>query len=70
LPELQIQPVDSLHVRLAWTNNAAGFGLESATSLPASTWNPITNTPVLDGEQFAVVLEMGSAPQFFRLHKQ
>jgi hypothetical protein len=70
LPILQIQPIDSLHVRLAWTTNSAGFNLEFASSLPASTWNSITNTPVLDGEQFAVVLEMGSAPQFFRLHKQ
>ncbi len=70
LPELQIQLIDSLHIELAWTTNAAGFVLESASSLPASTWNSITNTPVPDGEQSVVVLEMGSAPQFFRLHKQ
>jgi hypothetical protein len=70
LPELQIQQPDPLHVRLAWTTNAAGFGLEAASSLPASTWNPITNTPALDGEQFTVDLELGGAPQFFRLRSQ
>lgn len=69
LPELKIQQSDPFHARLAWTTNSAGFSLESASSLPASTWNPITNTPALDGEQFTVVLEMGGASQFYRLHK-
>jgi hypothetical protein len=44
--------------------------LEAASSLTASAWNPVTNAPVLNGEQFAVVVEIGSAPQFFRLRKQ
>jgi hypothetical protein len=47
LPELQIQQPDSFHVSLAWTTNAVGFGLESASSLAASMWKPITNTPVI-----------------------
>jgi hypothetical protein len=66
-PELQIQMPDPLHVRLAWSTNAAGFSLVSAPSLPASAWNSVTNAPVVDGEQNAVVLELGSAPQFFQL---
>jgi hypothetical protein len=70
LPELQIQQPDPLHISLVWTTNAAGFALEATSTLPAPTWNPVTNTPVLAGEQFAVLLEMGSAPQFFRLRKQ
>ncbi len=61
--------MDSLHVQLAWTTNSDGFGLESAPALPAATWSPVTNTPVMNGEQYGVVLEMGNAPQFFRLHK-
>ena len=69
LPALQIHLIDSLHIGLAWTTNSTGFGLESASSLPAAIWNPVTNTPVWDGEQSVVVLEMGNAPQFFRLHK-
>jgi hypothetical protein len=69
LPGLQIQQPDPLHVSLAWSTNAAGFGLEAASTLAGSAWNAVTNTPVSDGDQFAVVLEIGSASQFFRLHK-
>ena len=70
LPQLQIHEADPLHVSIAWTTNAFGFALEAASSLTASAWNPVTNAPVLNGEQFAVALEIGSAPQFFRLRKQ
>ena len=69
-PLLQIQQPDPLHVSLAWSTNAAAFGLEAASSLPASIWNPVTNTPVPNGQQFVVVLQIGSAPQFFRLRQQ
>jgi hypothetical protein len=64
---LEIQRVDPLHVQLAWTTNAAGFKLESVSSLPTLTWNAVTNTPFLNGHQFTVVAEVGGAAQFFRL---
>ena len=70
LPELRIQQPDPLHVTLAWTTTVAGFGLEAASSLAAPTWNPVTNTPVLDGQRCCVILEVGTAPQFFRLRQQ
>jgi len=70
LPELQIQRSDPLHITLSWPTNAAGFGLECTASLPASSWIAVTNTPVPGTSNFSVWLEMGSAPQFFRLRQQ
>ena len=69
-PALRFQALDPTHAQFAWPTNATGFVLESASSLPASAWHVITNAPVLNGDQFATVLKMGSTQQFFRLHRQ
>lgn len=64
-PQLRI----GTRVVVAWPTDASGYVLEAAGSAAASAWTTITNAPVtLDG-QSAVVLEPGSAAQFFRMRK-
>jgi len=54
-------------VVLAWPASATNCVLEAADTLPASTWTPVTNAPVLLDGQAAVVLDPSQARRFFRM---
>jgi hypothetical protein len=54
-------------VVLAWSPSTTNYVLEAADSLPASSWTPVTNTPVLLDGQPAVVLDPCQAHKFFRM---
>jgi hypothetical protein len=58
-------------LKLSWPVSATGFVLESAESpvATATAWTVVPNTPVPEGDQNVVTLEIGPASQFFRLKK-
>jgi len=43
--------------------------LEAATSLPAVSWNTVTNTPSVTTSEHSVQLPLTGPAQFFRLRK-
>jgi hypothetical protein len=68
-PSLQIAP-SSRGVLLTWTSTAAGFILESATSLASTgVWFPVSVSPTANGVLNSVQLEAPSTPTFYRLKK-
>jgi hypothetical protein len=71
LVSLNIVPLDSTHSQVQWPTNTASFQLESAPGLPASLdgWSVVPNEPVVQGEYFAVPIDMTEPQKFFRLHK-
>jgi hypothetical protein len=55
---------------LAWPGAATGFTLQSSPSLsPGSAWTPVTPSPILTNDQFAVLLPANDPRAFFRLAK-
>lgn len=54
---------------ITWTTNSAGFSLKSATQLTSGEWNPVTNAPVITGDQFTVTVETTDTARFYRLEK-
>ena len=66
LPRLNISPGGG--VTLNWPTNAAGFFLESSTSL-AAPFTPVTNAPLVVGTNCTVTLPTAEPMEFFRLHK-
>lgn len=68
-PSLQFRRIDPLNAELSWSTNTVGWNLESAMSLPATTWQLVTNNPGILGTNFSVTVSTTNAQQFFRLHK-
>jgi hypothetical protein len=54
---------------LSWPVKATNYVLEAATSLPAITWNPVTNTPTVGATERSVQLPITGAAKFFRLRR-
>ena len=69
-PLLVISRPDTTDVALAWPTNYTHLRLEYADSLPASTWNPITNSPAIVSSFFSVTLTNTDWSQrYFRLRR-
>ena len=67
-PLLVISRPDTTDVALAWPTNYTGLRPEYADSLPAPTWNPITNSPTIVSSHFLVTLtNTGGSQRYFRL---
>lgn len=68
---LNIVALDSAHWQVQWPTNTPSFRLESAPSLPTSPegWTLVTNQPVVNGEYFAVPIDVTEPQEFFRLNK-
>ncbi len=56
-------------ITLSWPVSLAGFGLESATALPAANWSAVPGTPSIVGDQNVVTVETGNSSKLFRLRK-
>jgi photosystem II stability/assembly factor-like uncharacterized protein len=59
-------------IQLKWPAFAAGYVLETVSSLPAApnAWTAVTNqTPVLTNGSYTVTLPANAAAAFFRLHR-
>jgi hypothetical protein len=69
VPELRIARASS-GVALSWPVEATNHVLEAASSLPAISWDTITNTPAVTTNERSVQLPITSMPKFFRLRKQ
>ena len=68
-PYLQIALADT-NVLLSWPTNAAGFSLQSASTLTTNiVWNDMTNIPVPVGPQFFVTDLISDPLKFYRLLK-
>ena len=73
----QAAPVLSLkacvgHDLVSWRDlsSAAGFSLESRSSLDAGSWARVPVDPVLLGDFYFVTNTPGASSVFYRLHKQ
>jgi hypothetical protein len=69
VPSIRFRRIDPLNAELSWPTNAVGWNVESAMSLPATTWQVVANNPVVVGTNFTVTVGTTNARQFFRLHK-
>jgi hypothetical protein len=49
------------------STKATNYVLEAATSLPAISWNPVTNNPTISGRERSLQLPLTGAAKFFRL---
>ncbi len=54
---------------LSWPVSAAGYALESASSLPAPAWTAVADAVVVNGSQNTVTVDAGPANRYFRLRK-
>ena len=68
-PHLNITMLGVQQVQLAWNTNHTGYALESASTLPAATWEVVTNSVVIAGQQFSVAVGAGETRRFFRLRR-
>ena len=55
--------------RISWPVGATNYVLEAATSLPAVSWNPVTNNPIVGPTERSVQLPVTGAAKFFRLRR-
>jgi len=65
-PPLKIASTNGA-VRISWPVQATNYVLEAATSLPAVSWNPVTNNPTVSATERSVQLPITGAAKFFRL---
>lgn len=68
-PRLSITRLGSSQVRISWPASAPGYNLETATSLPASAWTTVNDSPAVVGDSFLLDLDSTAAAGFFRLRK-
>jgi hypothetical protein len=58
------------NISLAWPAKATKYVLEAATSLPAVSWDTVTNTPTVTATNCSVQLPLNGNARFFRLSRQ
>ena len=68
-PVLAISQVDVGSIEVSWPTNAIGYTLESATSIPATVWSPVTNNVAINVDLFTVQLEAAGPQRMYRLRK-
>jgi hypothetical protein len=68
-PVLAISQLDVGLMEISWPVDAIDYSLESATNLPATVWNPVTNLVVINGDRCTVQLEVAESQQVYRLRK-
>jgi hypothetical protein len=56
-------------VVLSWPVGATNYILEAAASLPAGSWETVTNNPTVTTDEHSVQLSLTDAAKFFRLRK-
>ncbi len=68
-PRLSISRVGSAAAQIGWLTNFTDYGLEYATNLPATVWNPVTTEVATNGDHLSVTVETDPAQRFYRLSK-
>ncbi len=70
-PPLAIQAQAPNQIAVTWTNTAAGFTLEQATTLAQPTlWSAVPNVPQNSGGLFKVEFDLDGASSFYRLRSR
>jgi len=57
-------------VALSWPSSAAGYVLESTTSLSSPDWEPVTDVPVIAADCYMLTKSCPANATFFRLRSQ
>src|SRR5205085_3721510 len=57
VPELQISSVHPAGLGFSWSTNYPGYSLQSAAIPTATSWDAVTNNPVIVGSEFRVEVE-------------
>jgi hypothetical protein len=65
---LQITGADEA-IHFFWPAAADGYSLQATATLSPASWQPVTNRPVLRGNQWSVTLTKPGSTQFHRLQK-
>jgi len=69
LPILSI-PQNSHQLVLSWPTNAVGFALETVDTLSSSmAWLPVSESPVIVGDQNTIAVSDPRGGKFYRLRK-
>jgi hypothetical protein len=68
-PRLRAAFLSPARLQIGWDTNFAGYGynLQSAASLPAISWAPVTNKVTTTNGQLQVIVDTDATRQFFRL---
>ncbi len=69
VPNLTIQMLNGSAAQLNWTTNASAYALESSGTLAQGPWTPVTNSPVVVGDQKTVTVGTAGGSRFYRLKK-
>lgn len=68
-PRLEIKLLPDSKVELSWTNSATGFFVQQTpTAVVSNLWESVSQSPVLGGGQYSLVLSNQGSSRFFRLH--
>ncbi len=68
-PRLSIARFGRAGAQISWVTNLTDYGLEYATNLPATVWNPVTNRVSTNGDLLSVTIDTDSAKCLYRLRK-
>lgn len=55
-------------IRISWPVTADGYALESSATLATPTWQPVSQAPQTEGDQYVVTVTVQSTT-YYRLHK-
>jgi len=67
LPKLELRPLNSSELQLAWPSDATGFELE--TSIDLSLWSPVLDTPAIIAGEFTLPVTIIEPRRFYRLRR-
>lgn len=68
-PQLEINVSGVAEVQVRWSTNDLDCILETTLTLPAASWQVVTNTKAVVGQQYIVNLDVSEARRYFRLRK-
>ncbi len=68
-PSLNIQ-ISNGTALLTWPSSAAGYAIETTTSLSPANWQTITNAPALSAGSYALTNSIADQTRFFRLRSR
>ena len=69
-PRLSIARVGSATAQITWATNFTDYGLEYATNLPATVWNPVTSEVATNGDRLSVTVDTDAAQRVYRLRNR
>jgi formylglycine-generating enzyme required for sulfatase activity len=68
-PRLNIAAVGGGQVQLTWSTNYTGYVLQAAPDLVAASWQTVTNSVGISGQQYSVIVGTQGKTRFFRLRQ-